>query len=1139
MAYQRLASTLFCLLMLSLFINPAVAAAPLQRRATQSGPIRGVPNDLWADIVLGKPDFSGMVPNEVTGSRVFNPGGVVIDRSVTPNRMYVYDGSNSRVLGLHVNNQSGRRAELVLGQPGLDGYSGCNGDGNFQLYPQRAPASASTLCSMPETQVSPREGGSFANMAVDAHGNLYVPDFDNHRILLYNSPFDTDTVADDVWGQADFSGNKCNRNNPSYPAASTLCLRSSTNSGFVGGVGLDSANNLWVADNANNRVLRFPYDAATGHAGHVANLVLGQPGFTTGTYGQTLQQMWAPAAVRVSKTGSVYVADSHNNRILIFNPPFSNGKAASSTLGSNLLNPTSIEFDQDNNIWVSDSAHNQLLRFTPAKVIDRVLFKDVPRYEKSCGGDYSSDGPDFHFPGPDLNQNSAIFCDSRGSIGIDSDGNVWATGSGSSQDVRRYPAPFPIPQQGLAHAADVQVFQGYTPGEANAITERGLSDPRGIATWEDQLIISDGGRILFWNNAPDSLTNGKAADGVIIAPNFNTALDSPTGEIKVDGQNRLWVLSSDTISVYHLPLLTGAMPFYTLRPPVMVRASIVWNPNLDIAGMIVTDNGDYLWLSDPDNHRVIRIADPLTNPVVDVVLGQLNVMENQCNQGRGLDQPSANSLCFPGGIAMDRNGNIYVADFALEDRGNNRLLEYDAKLFPPTPASTLFGIPASRVYGTKEDFTIRGCLETTIDPLCKPFEPAFSHTGKMVVGLNGYSGQHFPLVYQNPLNNHMPVETLKDYYSMPSAVYYDSADNLYVADRNHGRVLIYRADLKTISGNAGMADATITYNDGRLRSIITDKNGDYILAVPTGWSGAIKPSKPGWSFTPDHIDYVAVSSDQTDQNYDALRSGYVISGNAGVSGITLSYNNGGPKTTVTDINRNYTIVVPPGWSGSITPSGKEVSYTPSSRSYFHISADQQNQNYTYQNPVLRFTSIGAQDGWLLEASEYAGVAGTLNAQSPTIRVGDDASRRQYYTILSFNTSALPDTAIIEKVILKLTKKSIAGNPAKLASLGGLLINVQGSAFGRPALELADIKSPNLSLFGPYRVNPANTFYTFNLTSFNTPINKSSRASGLTQLRMMFKLDDNNDSVANYIDLFSGNAANPAYRPQLIITYSMR
>ena len=42
-------------------------------------------------------------------------------------------------------------------------------------------------------------------------------------------------------------------------------------------------------------------------------------------------------------------------------------------------------------------------------------------------------------------------------------------------------------------------------------------------------------------------------------------------------------------------------------------------------------------------------------------------------------------------------------------------------------------------------------------------------------------------------------------------------------------------------------------------------------------------------------------------------------------------------------------------------------------------------------------------------------------------------------------------------------------------------------------------------------------------------------SGLTQIRLRFKLDDNNDAINNYLSLYSGNAP-LAYRPQLVIEY---
>jgi hypothetical protein len=43
---------------------------------------------------------------------------------------------------------------------------------------------------------------------------------------------------------------------------------------------------------------------------------------------------------------------------------------------------------------------------------------------------------------------------------------------------------------------------------------------------------------------------------------------------------------------------------------------------------------------------------------------------------------------------------------------------------------------------------------------------------------------------------------------------------------------------------------------------------------------------------------------------------------------------------------------------------------------------------------------------------------------------------------------------------------------------------------------------------------------------------------VTQIRLRFKLDDNNNAVANFLKLYSGNAP-AASRPQLIIEYNVQ
>jgi DNA-binding beta-propeller fold protein YncE len=172
---------------------------------------------------------------------------------VTPNRVYVADTANSRVLGW--SNISAftthAAADIVIGQP--NAYTvGCNSGG----------LSATSLCK-PQ------------GVAVDeTTGNLYVADTKNQRVLFYISPFTTDTVADDVFGQyGSFNTNICN---DSGLSANTFCTPA--------GVAVDSAGNLYVADYSNNRVLEFNTpEKVTGTPGSgdtTSDLVFGQSSFT-------------------------------------------------------------------------------------------------------------------------------------------------------------------------------------------------------------------------------------------------------------------------------------------------------------------------------------------------------------------------------------------------------------------------------------------------------------------------------------------------------------------------------------------------------------------------------------------------------------------------------------------------------------------------------------------------------------------------------------------------------------------------------------------------------------------------------------------------------------------------------------------
>jgi hypothetical protein len=162
----------------------------------------------------------------------------------------------------------------------------------------------------------------------------------------------------------------------------------------------------------------------------------------------------------------------------------------------------------------------------------------------------------------------------------------------------------------------------------------------------------------------------------------------------------------------------------------------------------------------------------------------------------------------------------------------------------------------------------------------------------------------------------------------------------------------------------------------------------------------------------------------------------------------------------------------------------------------------------------------------------------MNATAATLSLGDNNAKKQYRSILSFNTSGLPDVAVITKVTLKLKHNSVAPagtNPISL--LQGIFVDLRKGYFGTSsALQLADFQATANKTVGPFNPALSDGWYTIGLnnTTFAS-INKLSTLSGLTQIRLRFKLDDNNNAVANYLSLFSGNAP-AASRPQLIIQY---
>lgn len=189
--------------------------------------------------------------------------------------------------------------------------------------------------------------------------------------------------------------------------------------------------------------------------------------------------------------------------------------------------------------------------------------------------------------------------------------------------------------------------------------------------------------------------------------------------------------------------------------------------------------------------------------------------------------------------------------------------------------------------------------------------------------------------------------------------------------------------------------------------------------------------------------------------------------------------------------------------------------------------------------TVTFTSVAAQDGWVLESGETTNVGGSINAttsNTSALRVGDNNQDHQYKSVVSFDTSSIPDGATIVSVTLRLLRGTVSGtNP--FTTHGTCWVDVQGgSGFsGSTALATGDFQATATAVQAASLSNAASngTWSTGNLSAAGlAALDKT----GTTQLRVYFNLDDNDDLGNDYVGFYSGDNSTSANRPQLVVTY---
>jgi len=197
---------------------------------------------------------------------------------------------------------------------------------------------------------------SLWGVAVDGAGNVYVADFTSNRIRELSASGLVSTLAGSgSWEYADGQGVSASFRNP-Y------------------GLAVDDVGNVYVADNANNRI------RVVSATGGVSTLTGTQNnGYAEGQ--GSAAQFSSPRAVAVDGAGNVYVADTDNHRIRVVNASGYVRTLAGSGVAeyaddqgtsASFKSPMGVAVDGAGNVYVADTG-NMRIRVVNASGYVRTL----------------------------------------------------------------------------------------------------------------------------------------------------------------------------------------------------------------------------------------------------------------------------------------------------------------------------------------------------------------------------------------------------------------------------------------------------------------------------------------------------------------------------------------------------------------------------------------------------------------------------------------------------------------------------------------------------------------------------------------------------------------------------------------------
>nr|WP_306566824.1 fibronectin type III domain-containing protein [Paenibacillus elgii] len=434
-----------------------------------------------------------------------------------------------------------------------------------------------------------------SGLTVDSSGNLYVADTSNNRIQKL-------TAATGMWsewgkGSGAFGTRLGEFANPTS-------------------VALDRSGNMYVADAGNDRIQKLT--AATG--------VWSEWKSSDGRPGIRLGEFKSPKGVAVDSSGNIYVADTGNHRIQkltaatgVWSEWKKSGGGAGTVLGE-FNGPARVSVDGNDNIYVADTGNHRIQKLTAAT--------GVWSEWKSSGGGAGSGLGEFSTPSE---------------VAIDGSGNIYVADAGNHRI------------QKLTAATGVwSEWKSSTGGAGSGLGE--FNNPKGVA-------VDGSGNVYVADSNNErvqrlDVRSGSWSEWIYIGGVIGKGLGEfkyPNG-VAVDSRGNAYVADFGNHRIQKLDVSTGVWSEWKKSSGGEGSALGEFDGPTDVA----VDGSGNVYVSDFYNHRVQKLT------VATGVWSEWKRSGGGAGSGPG-------EFNYPSGVAVDGDGNVYVAD-----SNNNRIQKLTA-----------------------------------------------------------------------------------------------------------------------------------------------------------------------------------------------------------------------------------------------------------------------------------------------------------------------------------------------------------------------------------------------------------------------------------------------------------------------------